>query len=334
MMSMLSPPFLENEEQRLKVSMLSDDRASPVPRDERFDRITRSAMRLLEAPYAFLAINGDDGPELCSAQGLPPHQTGHALAFCDEQILNDQVLMVPDTSANPLFWHNPLVTGTARVRSFLSMPLARAPGTQGATLCAMHNEPRAFSGSHVLALQDLARIAESELKLDALAAMHKRVVARLDQMERRAHFDTVTGCWSVRRFREILAAAVAEAHAKGGDLALCYVRVGNFKALAGSDRMRQDSLRQCLAQELRSRLPPQGALASLGGCDFCAMLPGPQTDIVEKRIAAFTAPHLAMDLAGIQAAPALAFGRVRLGELGPACTATEVWARALANLEH
>jgi GGDEF domain-containing protein len=332
MMNLLSPPFLENEEQSLGV--LSDNYLSPVPRDERFDRITRSAMRLLEVPYAFLAINGDDGPELRSAQGLPAHQTSNALAFCDPQILNDQVLMVPDTSANPMFWHNALVTGTAHVRSFLAVPLARAPGMQGGTLCAMHKEPRALRSSHVLALQDLARIAESELKLDALTAMHKRVVARLDQLERRAHFDTVTGCWSVRRFREILAAAVAEAHQKGSDLALCYLRVGNYKALAGNDRARQDALRQAIAQELRSRLPPQGALASLGGCDFCALLPGTEEAVVEKRIAAFTAPQLAIDLPELPGNVELAFGRVRLRELGAQGSATEVWARALANLEH
>lgn len=329
---MMSPPFLEYEEQSLPVQ--SDNYLSPVPRDERFDRITRSAMRLLEVPYAFLAINGDDGPELRSAQGLPAHQTSSALAFCDPQILNEQVLMVPDASANPLFWQNSLVAGTAHVRSFLAVPLARAPGTQGGTLCALHKEPRAFRSSHVLALQDLARIAESELKLDALTAMHKRVVARLDQLERRAHFDTVTGCWSVRRFREILSAAVTEAHAKGGDLALCYVRVGNFKALAGSDRARQDAVRQAVAQELRRHLPPQGALASLGGCDFCALLPGGDARSVEERIAAFTGAHVALDLPHVAGAVDFAFGRVRLGELGPGASATEVWARALANLEH
>ena len=174
----------------------------------------------------------------------------------------------------------------------------------------------------------------AELKLDALTAMHKRVVARLDQLERRAHFDTVTGCWSVRRFREILSTAVAEAHQKGRDLALCYVRVGNFKALTGTDRVRQDTLRQALAQELRGRLPPHGALASLGGCDFCAMLPGTDADVVEKRIATFTAPQLALDLPGLPGGVELSFGRVRLSELGPRASATEVWARALANLEH
>lgn len=179
---MLSPPFLENEEQRLDV--LNDNYVSPVARDERFDRITRTAMRLLEIPYAFLALNGPDGPALRSVHGLPAQDIAHALAFCDPQIVSEQVLMVPDTSANPLFWHNALVTGPAHVRSFLAIPLSRVPGVLGGTLCALHHEPRAFRSSHILALQDLTRIGEAELRLEALTAMHKRVLARLERLER------------------------------------------------------------------------------------------------------------------------------------------------------
>lgn len=180
---MLSPPFLEHEEQHFEV--ITDNYLAPVLRDERYDRMTRTAMRLLEIPMAFVAVTEGHSQWLRSVQGLPAHLTNNALAFCDPQILQDRVLMVPDTSANPLFWHNPLVTGAPRVRSFLAVPLSRGTGVHGGTLCALHTEPRAFRAQDVLALQDMARLAEAELRLDALTAVHKRVVARLGQLERR-----------------------------------------------------------------------------------------------------------------------------------------------------
>lgn len=180
---MLSPPFLEHESQGFDV--LTDNYLAPVLRDERYDRIVRTAMRLLQIPMAFMAVAEGDSQWLRSVQGLPAHQTGQALAFCDPHILQGRVLMVPDASANPLYWHNPLVTGGPCVRSFLAVPLTRSNGVHGGTLCALHNEPRAFRAPDVLALQDLARLAEAELRLDALTTVHKRVVARTGQLERR-----------------------------------------------------------------------------------------------------------------------------------------------------
>lgn len=326
---MLTPPFLENEEQRLEV--LTEPDPSPVPRDERFDRVARTAMRLLEVPVAFVAVAGEDGLALRSVQGVPAHQTSHAMAFCDPQLLDGQALLVPDASANPLFWHNPLVCGPARLRSFVAVPLQPSAGVRGGVLCALHPEPRALRHGHVLALQDLARLAEAELRLEALALMHRRVVARLAQLERRGHFDTVTGCWNVRRFRELLAMAVADAHARGTTLALCYVRARNLKALA-PEKTAQDAMRQRIAQELRRRLPERGALASLGGADFCALLPAASPPSASAAVADFCQPRL--EAGGVDGGVELAFGRATLHELGAAATATEVWARALSQLEH
>jgi GGDEF domain-containing protein len=329
---MTSPVLVENDEPRLEV--LSDNYQSPVPREERYDRITRTAMRLLEIPVAFMTTIGEDGQALRSVQGLPAHQTSHALAFCDPQILQgQQALVVPDTAANPLFWHNPLVTGPARVRSFLGVPLQRAPNVPAGVLCAMHVEPRAFRQPHISALQDLARLVEAELRLDTLTQMHRRVVTRLGQLERRGHFDTVTGCWSVRRFRELLSMAVSDAQARGGTLALCYARVKDFKRVAGTQKSAShDALRQFVAHELRQRLPARGALASLGAADFCALLPAHDADAAQNAVDMFCRPDVAVEAAG--APLELAFGRATLHDLGAQASATEIWARALSNLEH
>ncbi|MBA2674932.1 GAF domain-containing protein [Ramlibacter sp.] len=335
---MLSIPFAEQQEQRIEV--LGPDTvppALPMAGDQRFERITRTAMRLLEIPIAFVTTWQEESHVLRSVQGLPMTLTGHALAFCDPHILDTQPLLVPDASINPLFWHNPLVTGSSQVRSFLGVPLQRMPGVRGGALCAMHVEARAFRQSDVLALQDLARLAETELQFDALGVVHRRVVARLGEMERRGHFDTVTGCWSVRSFRELVARAVADARAGGTSLALCYVRVKDFKQLVSGSKLRQDSLRQAVAYEVRRRLPDRGALGSLGGADFCALLPGADAAAVQAHLDTFTVPELRTEVGGTQMRLPLGFGCAALhdpaGHAGSSSGATEIWARALSNLE-
>ncbi len=319
---MLSIPFAEQQEQRIEV--LGPDTvppALPMASDQRFERITRTAMRLLEIPIAFVTTWQEESHVLRSVQGLPMTLTGHALAFCDPHILDTQPLLVPDASINPLFWHNPLVTGASQVRSFLGVPLQRMPGVRGGALCAMHVEARAFRQSDVVALQDLARLGE---------------------MERRGHFDTVTGCWSVRSFRELVARAAADARAgDGASFALCYVRVKDFKQLVSGNKLRQDSLRQAVAHELRRRLPDRGALGSLGGADFCALLPGADAAAVQAHLEAFTVPELRTEVGGTQMRLPLGFGRAALHDTaahagastGASSGATEIWARALSNLE-
>jgi GAF domain-containing protein len=163
------------------------DTPAPFAADERYERIVRTAMRLLQVPAAFVALVADEGPVLRAAQGLPEDDARHVLAFCDRQLLGEQVLMVSDASINPLFASNPLVTGRAQIRSYLAAPMARAPGVPTGVVGALHTEPRAFRHGDIAALQDLARMAEAEFKFDALNVMHKRVLARVSQLEQRLH---------------------------------------------------------------------------------------------------------------------------------------------------
>jgi GGDEF domain-containing protein len=331
---MLSPPFLEHEVRHAEV--FSDNYLSPVPRDERFDRITRTAMRLLQIPVAFIAEADESQQWLRSVQGLPSRETGRALDFCGRTVLKDQVLMVADTSIDMQFWENPLVTGAAHVRSFIGIPLRGAGGTSGGTLCAMHTQAHAFRQSDVLALTDLGRMAEAELRIERMATAQKRLAARVSQLERRAEFDSVTGCWNVPRFRELLATSVADAVAKGETLGLCYVRVRNFADLESSaQKRRMGAIRQVVAQELRQRLPDHGALATLGGSDFCALVPGPTAQAVEDRLAAFKVPRVTLDGPGMRfdLELELGFGLAFLHETRPASGATELWATALARIE-
>jgi len=315
--------------------VLSDNYQSPVLRDERYERITRTAMRLLEIPIAFIAMDDEETPWLRSAHGLPAHQTSHALDFCAAGA-GVQAQLVPDASLHPAYWENPLVTGPAHVRSLLRVPLHLGDGRRAGTLCAMDTEPHAFRHSHVLGLQDLARLAEAELRLDALADTHKRALVRLGQMERRALYEQVAGGVPARRFRELLADQLARAREEGGELGLCYLRVRNLDQLAGAgDKSRAATVRQLVAQVLRQRLPEQGALAALGSSDFCGLVPAATAQDLQQCMDAFTDPRVLLDAPGIRLdlELQLSAGKVRLQDLPDRATATDLWAAALARLK-
>ncbi|MBC7435178.1 MAG: GAF domain-containing protein [Bdellovibrionales bacterium] len=335
---MFSPPFLENEHQRL--ALLEEVAPAPfvpsyVLREERFDRISRIALRLLDVPVALISVLDGDMHWVRSAQGLSMSDTPASLSFAGHVIKEKHFMRVPDASEESRFMDNPLVSGPNQMRSCLGVTLNLAPGIAAGTLCVMDARVRNFSCQDVAALRDLGHLAEAEFRLDALLNVQKRLLIKLDLLERRARVDPQTGCWNVRGFRELVAMAVTDAARDGSTLALCYVRVRNFDALAKQhDKGQLDAMRQLTAQVLRKRLPDNGALAALGGGDFCALIPAPTPLAIEDRLGEFTYPRVKLNGPGMRfdLDLQLGFGLALWHEMPAGTTATEIWATALAKL--
>jgi GGDEF domain-containing protein len=331
---MIAPPVPDTETERLAAM----DRAmcAFVPREERFDRITRTVRRLLDVPIALISIVERDAQWFRSAQGLPELETPRSISFCGHAVASGRVLAVPDATNDPRFWDNPLVTGSPYIRSYLGIPLSIAPGVQVGTLCALDNQVRSFTQQDILGMEDLAAMAEAELRLDAMGTTQRQLLSALGQAERRNSMDPATGCWNARGFRELVSMTVADCTRQGTTAALCYVRVRNYDALTGNgDKAHTAIMRQLLAQMLRRRLPENGALGCLGDRDFCALVPGASQLAIESSLAEFTYPHVRLDMPGIHMDLTLdlAFSLAFLGDMTSANPATQLWASVLAGLK-
>ncbi|MGE0498538.1 MAG: GAF domain-containing protein [Ramlibacter sp.] len=331
---MPSIQMVERDVQHIELPL--GDRSVWFPRDERFDRIARTALRLTDRGESLVCIVDEGAQWLLSAQGLDAGEAGLGVSMCNRAVLQGKVLMVPDMRSDPRFWDNPLVTGKPFLRSYAGVPLSLERGVQSGAICLMDPDVGAFRYQDIEVLQDMARMAEAELRVTALAKANKRMQECLGRLEPHTRLDPATGCWNVRAFRDLVGKAVRAAAGDLSTLGLCYVRVRNFDASPAGDRpARPDVIRRLLGQVLGSRLPAQGALASLGGADFCALVPGATPLEVEERLAAFTYPQLALTAPGLRVDLdlRLGFGLALLHEMPPGASATEIWATALANLE-
>jgi GAF domain-containing protein len=210
-------PIPSNDRQRLDA--VEGGQCAYMPREERFDRITRTVKRLLGVPIALISIVEEDVQWFRSVQGLAIDQTSRDISFCGHAIASDKVLHVPDTHRDARFKDNPLVTGEPFIRAYLGVPLSLAPGVRAGTLCALSDRPHSYRRADVEGLQDLAAMAESELRLSAMANVQKRLLTRLTKLERQASLDPLTGCWNVRGFRQLVGMAVAETEDKKSSLA-------------------------------------------------------------------------------------------------------------------
>ncbi|MFA6318335.1 MAG: ATP-binding protein [Elusimicrobiota bacterium] len=158
---MPAPPIPQDEARRLEALRLLA--ILDTPSEERFDRMTRLAVRFFDVPYAAISIIDKDRQWFKSEQGLGVKETPRDISFCGHAILCDSPLVVPDASRDPKFKDNPLVTGKLGIRFYAGVPLRAPDGLRVGMFCIMDRRPRRFPAGDLASLQDLAFIAQDEL---------------------------------------------------------------------------------------------------------------------------------------------------------------------------
>lgn len=157
-----SPQAQRNEATRLQA--LYDLRLLDTAPEERFDRITRLACRLLEVPISLVALVDAERQWFKSHTGIDLVETTRADSFCTHTIQHEAGLFVEDTLADPRFRDNVFVRGAPNVRFYAGVPLAAPDGSRVGALCVIDSHARRFDEGQMRALRDLAAIAGEELR--------------------------------------------------------------------------------------------------------------------------------------------------------------------------
>jgi len=141
--------------------------------EERFDRLTRLAKRLFNVPIALVSLVDADRQWFKSCVGLPEGmtETPRDVSFCAHAILDNDILSIPDTFADPRFSDNPLVIGEPKIRFYAGCPLSVTNGSKIGTLCLIDTVPREFDDDERALLRDLASMAEQEIAAVRLATL-------------------------------------------------------------------------------------------------------------------------------------------------------------------
>ncbi len=158
----MKPPSLPPDEPH-RLSRLWALHLLDTPGEERFDRITRLAQRVMKAPIALLSLVDADRQWFKSRQGMRATETSRDVSFCGHAILSDATFVVEDATQDPRFSDNPLVTGEPHVRFYAGKPIKTPAGARIGTLCVLDHEPRKLEREDELVLEDLASTIESEI---------------------------------------------------------------------------------------------------------------------------------------------------------------------------
>ena len=160
-------PIPDNETERL-ISLHKLGLLDTHP-EKRFDLITQTAARIFNAPISTLTLVDSNREWFKSCQGLPEHEGERAISFCGHALLEDEILVIQDTTKDERFADNPMVTGKPFLRFYAGVPLMSADGQRVGVLCIKDTKPREFSLEDQEVLKGLTSWAEVELNSRNLA---------------------------------------------------------------------------------------------------------------------------------------------------------------------
>ena len=152
---MPAPVGLDEEERLTALHDLGIEEAD----GGRFDIVTRLCQRLFGVPMALVNLVGEDRLVTKSTVGVEGNLP-RSEAYCSYAILDEEGLVVEDTTLDPRF------SGDPRFRFYAGIPLAAPGGQRVGTLCILDVEPREFSDADRTLLRDLALWVQKEMNVD------------------------------------------------------------------------------------------------------------------------------------------------------------------------
>ena len=146
-----------------------------------FDRLTRMAAKRFHMPIALISLVDSNRQWFKSRYGLDVFQTPRDVAFCPHTILQDEVMVVRDTTDDQRFAQNPLVLDNPKIRFYAGAPLITGNGNRLGTMCVIDRKPHPeFSEDQRKELAELAAIVIDEMELRIAV---KRIRSDLDNLK-------------------------------------------------------------------------------------------------------------------------------------------------------
>jgi diguanylate cyclase (GGDEF)-like protein len=181
----VSYPLPPKEEER--IARLLGYEILDTEDDPRLDRLTQLAAFLCDVPVAMISLVDRTRQWFKSVYGLPFQEMPREESFCTHAILEpEKIFVVPDTTKDPRFATNPLVTESPFIRFYAGVPLVTEDHLPLGTFCVVDFTPKELNGHQLETLRRLSQIAmdlievhRSNTKLGRLLHLEKEVYSRL-----------------------------------------------------------------------------------------------------------------------------------------------------------
>ena len=258
--------------------------------EESFDRVTRTAARLLDVPIALISLVDRDRQWFKSRTGLDACETPRDISFCGHAILADEPLVVPDAARDARFEDNPLVTGSSHFRFYTGVQLYSIDRKKIGTLCVIDRRPREIGPAELDALRDLARTVEQLIYSRQLAlaaqALSEELRAerakhgeeggparRAGELEWLVAHDVLTGLPNRQEMVRAIGASIARCREHGRPALVACLNIDRFKRFNELLGHRlADEILVNIARSVQALLREGDLLARSGSDEFLILL--------------------------------------------------------------
>jgi len=282
---MQSPLVPKDEAERL--ASLKALNILETPMEERFERVTRLASRLLDVPISAISLVDGERQWFKSIQGLNLAETERRVSFCGHAILEDGVFAVEDTATDHRFHDNPLVVGQDGIRFYAGQPLKAPDGKVIGTLCVLDRKPRKLTPNQLEDLKDLAAMVEVELRSTQIALAQIQMNHELEEAKKAVLIDPLTRLWNRSGGEEFLGRQHQFAVKNGEKFCIGMIDIDFFKKVndthghaAGDDVLRE------VARRILRSIRPEDFACRMGGEEFLLIIgdsdPAGALEVAEK----------------------------------------------------
>lgn len=219
-----------------------------------FEDIITLVKQVLNAPAVAISMIDSDRQWFKASSGVDATETPRAVAFCDHTIRDSKALRVDDTTQDPRFSDNPLVTGPMGLRCYLGVPLQSPDGYNVGTLCVFGCETREFSADDIAVLRSFGNLVMSQMEL--------RLISQRDGL---------TGTMTRSAFEKKLRAVFDSAEKP--DMTLLLLDIDLFKSINDTfGHQAGDAALRAVAGALQDSLRSTDSLGRYGGEEFVILL--------------------------------------------------------------
>ncbi len=199
-----------------------------TPNDEEFDFLAEMAALVCGTPFSFVVLVDEDRTWVKSAHGCTVQASRpRDEDYCAWTILEPEALDVPDLLADERTARLP-PTQQAGYRMYSGVSLRTGDGHCIGTLCVMDLQPRELTARQ---RELLGRLARQVMSLIELRAAQRELAAAVQQLDRLARTDELTGLLNRRALMQALEVEVSRLGRYGGELSLVLLDIDHFKAI-------------------------------------------------------------------------------------------------------
>lgn len=186
--------MLSNEVERLKA--VRRFLTLKISRENELIEIARYAAEICYTPMAFITLLDEDTQHILFSIGSDLKRTRRKDSFCNYTIMQNEVLVIPDTGKDERFAGNPLRLGKTNIQFYAGAPLITKDGFNLGSLCVIDHTPKDLSDIQRKMLAVLSRQVIHILDFDfSLTLLNEQYLeAKKTQIKLSSFFESSISC--------------------------------------------------------------------------------------------------------------------------------------------